>query len=478
MTPEIPSFNHTNILVIGDVMLDRYWYGNAHRISPEAPIPVVHVTESQDRPGGAGNVALNLSALGCQVTLLGIIGDDEAGDILEKQLQSAHIHCQLHRLHDFQTITKLRVLGQHQQLLRLDFEKTLDVLKAEDLISDLKRLLRDKKIDVLVLSDYAKGTLYHSAEFILAAKEANIPVLVDPKNVDFTLYQGATVITPNQKEFEAVVGRSADEADMITRGYGLLQQYNMQALLITRSEHGMLLLRENFPPLHLPTRAREVYDVTGAGDTVLAVLAASVAAGESLDKAAFLANTAAGLAVEKLGAVTISAAELHQALQPDTQHLQAEILAEFDLIQALHAARAAGEKIVMTNGCFDILHAGHVQYLTEAKTLGQRLVVAVNDDDSVRRLKGSSRPIVPLPERMAMLAGLRAVDWVVSFSEDTPARLIEQLQPDILVKGEDYRIDQIAGADHVLSSGGKVQLLSFKPGCSTSNLIKKICKTE
>lgn len=474
MKLQIPNFESAHILVIGDVMLDRYWHGNTYRISPEAPVPVVHITETQDRPGGAGNVALNLSALGCQVTLLGIIGDDEAGYILEKQLQASQVNCQFHRLADVPTITKLRVLGQHQQLMRLDFEKALDSLKAENLVPDVSQLLRDNTIDALILSDYAKGTLHHAAAFILAAKALGIPVLVDPKSLDFSLYQGATLITPNQKEFEAVVGHCVDEADMAKRGYNLLRDYDMDALLITRSEHGMTLLREDSQPLHLPARAREVYDVTGAGDTVIAVLAASLAVGEPLDKAAALANIAGGLVVEKLGAATVSVDELNRALQPLPQTLQVGILSEAQLIQVLQDARALGDKIVMTNGCFDILHAGHVQYLKEAKTLGQRLIVAVNDDDSVRRLKGNSRPIISLQERMSILAELRAVDWVVSFSEDTPERLIKCLQPDILVKGEDYRVEQIAGADHVLSKGGKVHLLPFKQGCSTSEVIRKI----
>lgn len=474
MKSELPPFERACVLVVGDVMLDRYWHGNAHRISPEAPVPVLHITETQDRPGGAGNVALNLSALGCQVTLLGIIGDDEAGDILEKKLQAAKVNCQLHRLADFPTITKLRVLGQHQQLVRLDFEKALGALKTENLIPDVKRLLSDNKIDVLVLSDYAKGTLHHAQAFIRAAKAVGVPILIDPKSLDFSLYQGATVITPNQKEFEAVAGHFTDEDDLAARGYGLSRDYHIEALLVTRSERGMTLLREGFSPLHLPTRAREVYDVTGAGDTVIAVLAASLAVGESLDRAALLANTAGGLVVEKLGAVTVSREELREALQPQLEDIQTGILSEADLMLALHNARLKGETIVMTNGCFDILHAGHVQYLTEAKTLGQRLIVAVNDDDSVRRLKGDARPINSLQARMDVLAGLRAVDWVVSFSEDTPEGLIKHLQPDVLVKGEDYRVEQIAGADHVLAGGGKVHLLAFKPGCSTSEVIKKI----
>lgn len=479
MKPEIPSFDQTRILVIGDVMLDRYWHGNTDRISPEAPVPVLHVQTSQDRPGGAGNVALNLSALGCQVTLLGIIGDDEAGVTLEKQLRSANVDCHLHRLSDFPTITKLRVLGRHQQLVRLDFEKALDSLKAEDLIPDVKKLLSTQRFDALILSDYAKGTLHHAQAFIDAAKAVGIPVLVDPKNTDFNVYRGATLVKPNRKEFEAVAGRFSNDEDMIARGYSVLREYDIEALLITRSEHGMTLLRDHsFAPLHLPARAREVYDVTGAGDTVIAVLAASLAAGEPLDKAALLANLAAGLVVEKLGAVTISADQLRRALQPQQQGIQRGVLSEADLIRTLNDARAQGETIVMTNGCFDILHAGHVQYLESAKELGHRLVVAVNDDDSVRRLKGNTRPINTLQERMAVLAGLRSVDWVVSFSEDTPERLIKQVNPDVLVKGEDYRVEQIAGSDHVLSAGGKVHLISFRPGCSTSSVVKKILASE
>ncbi len=470
----LPSFHSVRALVVGDVMLDRYWHGNTSRISPEAPVPILRVTESQERPGGAGNVALNLKALGCQVFLVGIVGQDEVGNTLEKQLATAGVYCYFHRVADFPTITKLRVLGRHQQLVRLDFEGSLDALKTQNLIPDVKRLLQ-QKIDVLILSDYAKGTLHHAQAFINAAKEANIPVLVDPKSTDFSLYQGATVITPNQKEFEAIVGHSASEEEMVAKGCALLQNFAVSALLITRSEHGMMLLREHFPPICLPAKAREVYDVTGAGDTVIAVLAASMAAGVSLDEAAALANVAAGLAVEKLGAVTISADELRLAIRPSSQTAPTGcITAEAELIQMLEDARARNETIVMTNGCFDILHAGHVQYLEQAKKLGQRLIVAINDDDSVRRLKGKKRPINALADRMSVVAGLRSVDWVIAFSEDTPERLIELIQPHILVKGEDYQIAQIAGAEYVLANGGKVHLLPFKPNCSTSGVIQKI----
>ncbi len=478
MKLDIPAFSTVRVLVVGDLMLDRYWQGNASRISPEAPVPVLHVTDTQDRPGGAGNVALNLKALGCQVSLIAAIGQDEAGDVLEKQLTQANIDCHLHRFSDFTTITKLRVLGRHQQLVRLDFEASSASLKTEDLISDVKKIL-GQGIDVLVLSDYAKGTLHHAQAFIAAAKALNIPVLVDPKSLDFSLYKGATIITPNQKEFEAIVGRVSDDEDLIAKGYALLQNYDISALLVTRSEHGMTLISSEMSPTHFPIQAREVYDVTGAGDTVIAVMAASLAAGESLNKSVMLANVAAGLVIQKLGAAAISIDELRRAISQEMSHSLTPgcIVTEEALMSILEILRAQGETIVMTNGCFDILHAGHVQYLEQAKTRGDRLIVAINDDQSVRRLKGENRPINGLQDRMSVVAGLRAVDWVVSFSEDTPEHLIKRVEPDILVKGKDYCVSQIAGADHVLSKGGKVELLSFKEGYSTSKLIAIISTT-
>lgn len=471
MKLEIPQFKAVRVLVVGDVMLDRYWHGDASRISPEAPVPVLHVTQTQERPGGAGNVALNLRALGCQVTLVSIVGFDAAAQTLESQLQTAGVNCQFHRLADFPTITKLRVLGRHQQLVRLDFESALDSLKAENLIPEVRAQLRNT--DVVVLSDYGKGTLHHAQAFIAAANANGIPILVDPKSQDFSLYQGATLVTPNQKEFEAVVGRFANEEELATKGYGLMRSYDIQSVLVTRSENGMTLLREGYKPLHLPTHAREVYDVTGAGDTVIAVLAACIAAGEALEKAATLANIAAGLAVQKLGAVPISIEELRRVAQRRPEASPA-IVTEEELMEVLQDARAHGETIVMTNGCFDILHAGHVQYLEQARALGRRLVIAMNDDASIRRLKGERRPINSLPERMAVLAALRAVDWVVPFSEDTPERLIKRVNPNVLVKGEDYRVEEIAGAEHVIANGGKVSLLPFKPGCSTSKVVERI----
>ncbi len=470
MPVDIPEFSHLKILVVGDIMLDRYWHGQASRISPEAPVPVVHVTELEERPGGAGNVALNLASLGCQVTLLSIVGEDKEATKLQHILEEAGIQCIFHRLEDFPTITKLRVIGRNQQLIRLDFEKTLDALKAQNLLPDFNEHITQS--DVLVLSDYAKGVLHHAQAFIAGARLNNVPVLIDPKNDDFNLYRGATLITPNQKEFEVAAGRCADQAELITKGYELMRDCDIGALLVTQGENGMTLLEKENPPLHLPTRAREVYDVTGAGDTVIAVLAAALAAGEDLSSAARLANAAAGIVIRKLGAATVSVPELRRAMQRQ-QGSEFGVLTEEELMAVIEDARSKGETLVMTNGCFDILHAGHIQYLEAAKELGQRLIVAVNDDDSVRRLKGSPRPINPLVERMSVLAALRVVDWVVAFSEDTPERLITSVTPDVLVKGGDYRIEDIAGAKHVLAKHGQVKILPFKTGCSTSNIIHK-----
>lgn len=471
MKIEIPYFNHIRVLVVGDVMLDRYWHGNASRISPEAPVPIVHIQNLEERPGGAANVALNLNALNCQVSLIGAIGEDSEGEILENQLTQVGIHCQLGRLPGFSTITKLRVIGHNQQLIRLDFEQPLDAIKLESIFTLFKQLV--VQADVLVLSDYAKGMLHQAQAFISEARRANIPIVVDPKSKDFNLYRGATIVTPNQKEFEAVVGSCADQQELVSKGYKLMRDYDLNALLITQGEHGMTLLEQEGEPLQLPTRAREVYDVTGAGDTVLSVLAATLAAGESLSHAAILANAAAGIVIRKLGACSVSIPELRQAMQ-NQQDSANGILTEEDLMIAVLDARVKQEKIVMTNGCFDILHAGHIECLQEAKALGHRLIVAVNDDASVQRLKGQTRPINSLQDRMTLLSALRSVDWVVAFSEDTPERLIRRISPDILVKGGDYQVSDIAGADHVIAKGGRVKIMPLKPGCSTTRLIEQI----
>lgn len=471
MSLQIPAFERARVLVVGDVMLDRYWSGQTSRISPEAPVPVVHVQASEERPGGAANVALNIASLGGQVILLGYIGKDEAGKTLESVLQQRGVKTRFVALDNTPTITKLRVLSRHQQLLRLDFEEGFVGQDHAGLLAAFGTLLAEA--DVVVLSDYRKGTLERARELIALARAAGKPVVVDPKAQDFATYQGATVITPNLAEFREAAGEWTDEADLVERGMALLARYEFGNLLITRSEQGMTLLRDGQQPYNLPTRAREVYDVTGAGDTVVAVLAASMAAGLPVEQAMALANLAAGIVVGKVGTATVSVPELHKALQQHKVQVKG-VVSEEQLLAAVQEARIHGEKIVMTNGCFDILHVGHVTYLQEARKLGDRLIVAVNTDESVRKLKGETRPVNTMANRMALLAALSCVDWVVSFSEDTPERLICAVKPDLLVKGGDNDPQQIPGNRCVWDNGGDVVVLSFVDGVSTTNTIAKI----
>ena len=471
MKLEMPQFQHARLLVIGDVMLDRYWHGQASRVSPEAPVPVVKVGNREDRPGGAGNVALNMAALGSAVRLVGIVGNDETGLELLSRLNAAGVYCDFLQSADKPTITKLRVIGQHQQLIRLDFEQEFEAADINGLQGKVESLIGDSQ--VMVLSDYGKGALQETANLIELGRSKDIPIIVDPKGTNFEKYRGATLLTPNLSEFEAVAGYSNNEEEFVNKGLRLVKDLNLEAILITRGEHGMTLIRPDSPELHLPARAQEVFDVTGAGDTVISVLAAAVAAGNGLADSTALANLAAGLVVGKLGTAAISGPELRRAVLVELDSGRGVMTAE-QLQIAVQDAKAHDEKIVFTNGCFDIVHAGHVGYLAKAKQLGDRLIVAINDDESAHRLKGPGRPINPVERRMAVLAGLEAVDWVVSFSEDTPEPLLEFLQPEVLVKGGDYTMDEVVGGDYVNSYGGEVRVLEFLDDCSTSAIMEKM----
>jgi D-beta-D-heptose 7-phosphate kinase / D-beta-D-heptose 1-phosphate adenosyltransferase len=469
----LPDFSQANVLVIGDVMLDRYWFGDVGRISPEAPVPVVKVKQSDDRPGGAGNVALNIAALGAQVTLIGLTGNDEPARILSEQLKACGVTSAIQSLDNMPTITKLRVISKHQQLLRLDFEEVFPNYNPEILLDTYKKAL--SKCNLVILSDYNKGTLAAPQEFIRLAKEANIPVIVDPKGSDFSIYHHADVITPNLKEFEEIVGYCNNEQDIIHKGQQFLETHHIKALLITRGEHGMTLIQQNQEELHLPAHAREVFDVTGAGDTVIATLGTAIASNASLSQAMALANLAASLVVAKLGAATVSTPELQAALA-GTHHMGGGIVNDEQLVIAVNQAKTQGKKVVFTNGCFDILHAGHVTYLQQAKQLGDYLIVAINDDASITRLKGPGRPINNVDQRLAVLASLGVVDWVVSYADDTPKRLLKLLKPDVLVKGGDYSIDQVVGADIVRAYGGDVRVLGVVKGISTTSIIERMVK--
>ncbi len=466
------SFANKRVLVVGDVMLDRYWHGGTSRISPEAPVQVVKVSEVENRPGGAANVALGLASLGLAVTLIGIVGDDENAQALETSLIEAGVDCCLIRSQQVPTITKLRVISRQQQLIRLDFEESFnhDALMSE-LYSAVEKHLSTAQ--AVIFSDYAKGTLGNIQALIQLANEKSIPSFVDPKGADFSIYRGATLVKPNLSEFELIVGKCANQAELIQRAVELRQRYQWKALLVTRGKDGLILFEEDKAPFSLATAAREVFDVTGAGDTVIAVLTAIYLSSKRFIDAVEYANQAAGYVVSKLGTASISAAQLDAIMTARLHTDNFGVLSPDELLEQIKIAQARGEKIVFTNGCFDILHPGHVAYIKQAKALGDRLIVAVNSDASVSRLKGAKRPINNLEHRMAVLESVGAIDWVTWFEEDTPLALIEKLSPDVLVKGGDYSVDTIVGADHVLAKGGEVKVLTFVEGYSTTKIIEK-----
>ncbi|URJ25152.1 bifunctional D-glycero-beta-D-manno-heptose-7-phosphate kinase/D-glycero-beta-D-manno-heptose 1-phosphate adenylyltransferase HldE [Candidatus Blochmannia ocreatus (nom. nud.)] len=477
MTVVFPDFSQSNVLIVGDIMLDRYWYGVSNRISPEAPVPIVKVDKILDKPGGAANVAMNIASLGARSRLLGLTGSDEAAKILGKQLSQSNIDWDFITIKECPTIIKLRIISHNQQLIRLDFENNFNKVNAKELFERAKLYLPECKI--LVLSDYAKGSLSCIEDLIKLARCINIPVVIDPKGTQFTRYSGATILTPNISEFEAAAGLCYTEKVLISRAQEIIIDYDLHAILLTRSEQGMTLFIKDRDPLYFTTHAKDVYDVTGAGDTVVGVLSAALASGVRLEQACFLANLAAGAVVKKFGTATTNVSEIKNVMSKCiSANVTLGILDENTLKKEIALVRDRGEKIVMTNGVFDVLHSGHISYLTNAKKLGDKLIVAVNSDDSTKRLKGKNRPINTLEKRMFVLAALSAVDWVVSFSEDTPTRLIVNLSPDVLVKGGDYNVADIKGGAEVLRQGGQVCALDFCPDDSSSNIISMIQKKD
>ncbi len=480
---DISVFNHLSdkkILVIGDVMLDRYWQGDSQRISPEAPVPVVKISSDDDKVGGAANVARNIAHLDGKVTLMGIVGDDENAALMEAMLSQENIESALIRQSEQPTITKLRVISRHQQVVRLDFEEHFASHHAKALKERFAQCIDD--FDFVVFSDYNKGTLAEVSEMIRIARKHNKPVLVDPKTDDLSKYSGATVITPNLKEFIHAGGQTDSEQSIAESARALMTRCQIDSILLTRSEQGMSMITHD-QKTDMPAQVLEVADVTGAGDTVIATLAIMLAAGSPIAEAAKIANLAAGIVVAKLGAATVSPQELYhvanKALFASKQsHYQTPIE---DVLQHIRFARLSVEKIVFTNGCFDILHAGHVHYLEQAKALGDRLVVGLNSDESVNRLKGPTRPVNSFENRATVLTGLASVDWVVPFGEklgdqydDTPYYLIEKVLPDVLVKGGEYKVEDIVGANLVQAKGGQVAIIEFLDGCSTTRIIEKI----
>ena len=467
---KLPQFDSACVLVVGDVMLDRYWHGATRRVSAEAPIPIVEVEEVEDRLGAAANVALNVASLGARAVLVSMVGDDEAGELLTGKLEGAGINCHLTKVAGHHTATKLRIVSRNQQLLRADFERYQPM--DETALTDSLRVSLPGADNVL-MSDYDKGVISDPQLVISAARKAQKLIMVDPKFKDFGLYRGANILKPNRLELQKAIGDWSTESEMVQGCQGLMNDFEIAAILVTRSSEGMTLINRNGDSTHFPARTREVYDVSGAGDTVIATLCAALGTGETLNDAVGLANIAAGLVVGHFGITSVSGPELRQEISRDTDFETGRMSVE-QLVPVVDEAKKRGEKIVLTNGCFDLLHAGHVEFLREAKNQGDRLIVAINSDESVRRLKGDDRPIIPLEHRMTILAGLGAVDWVVSFSADTPRDLLSALKPDVLVKGGDYDISQVVGADIVEALGGVVKVLPFLEDCSTSALVQKI----
>jgi D-beta-D-heptose 7-phosphate kinase/D-beta-D-heptose 1-phosphate adenosyltransferase len=472
----IQQLSNPRIAVVGDFMIDRYIFGDAERVSPEAPVPVVHATAEQDRLGGAGNVAANLVGLGAQVLCCGVHGADRSGEQLCELLKElgantgAMIECS-----DRPTIQKIRVMARNQQMLRVDREDACPLSAASE--QQLQDKLFAADWDAIVLSDYGKGCLSHefTQSLIAEAQRRGVPSLVDPKHKNLSRYANATMVTPNRSEAEWSAGCPMSSLDAVKQeGSKLCVDAQLQSLLITLGAEGMYLLDADGSATHIPTFARQVYDVTGAGDTVISALAISLASGYDSITAMHLANAAAGIAVSKVGTTMVGREELLRYLRSSTP--AGKVVAETDeqLLAITEHFRLEGRKVVFTNGCFDILHAGHVRYLRAARGLGDVLVLGLNDDDSVSRLKGADRPYNKLEDRAEVLAALEFIDLVVPFADDTPESLVQKICPDVLVKGADYKDKGVAGAEFVKKNGGDVEFIDILPGRSTTKIAERI----
>ncbi len=474
------GFGEARVLVLGDVMLDRYVSGNASRLSPEAPIPVLRPSARRATLGGAANVALNIATLGGQTSLVGVIGDDADGAELTSLLGTSGIAPHLVVARGRPTTAKTRFMVGTHQLLRLDEESTaqVDAATADRLLAAFADALR--AADIVVLSDYAKGVLSDAvlSGALERARALGRMLIADPKRTDFAAYRGATVLTPNEHEVRQATRIDAgDDSEATRAGQRALEDTGCQAVVVTRSAKGLTLVRRDAPALHLPTRAREVADVSGAGDTLVAALAVALGAGASLPEAAMLANVTAGISVGKPGTATVSQEELLGVLHlEDLIATDRKIVERAEAVQRAAAWRAQGQRVGFANGCFDLIHPGHVRLLREARARCDRLIVALNTDASVQRLKGPTRPLQNETARATVMASLAPVDLVVLFDEDTPLELIKALRPDVLVKGADYSIDQVVGADLVQGWGGTVLLVELQAGHSTTGTIRRMAK--
>ncbi|MEM7310054.1 MAG: D-glycero-beta-D-manno-heptose-7-phosphate kinase [Planctomycetota bacterium] len=472
----LERIGHPRVLIVGDLILDRYVTGDVSRISPEAPIPILAARESDRRLGGAGNVAANLRAMGAQVEVLGVVGDDGLGRALLELFEDIGVDVDgCVKDASRPTTEKTRLVSGVQQMLRMDWEDASEVGEevAGGLVADLSG--RIERADAIVLSDYGKGVLSQPvlSAVIDAARAAGVPVLVDPKGSDYARYRGATLVTPNKKEAEEALKRSlANLDDVPAAARELIEVAGLDHAVITLGPGGMAHASREGGFQRVPTVARQVFDVTGAGDTVIAHLALGLAGGLPLADSVALANHAAGIVVGRRGAAAVTPDELRGALNPQAE--TGKVLERGETLASQIAAwRSQGKRIAFTNGCFDVLHAGHVDYLRFARGKGDVLIVGVNDDASVRRLKGETRPVNPIGDRMVVLAALEMVDAVVAFGEDTPKEIVEEVTPDALIKGEDWRDKGVVGREWVEQHGGQVHLAPLVPGRSTTSILER-----
>lgn len=486
-------FRKSKILIIGDAMLDKYTFGSTNRISPEAPVPIFKIEKEILRPGGAANVAANVRSLDMQTDLIANVGVDNNGRILKKLIKDLKINLFSKADKNYKTVTKTRIICKNQQLIRIDDDCELNENKI--LGKDIEKLI--KNCDAIIFSDYNKGSLGNISQLIRISNKFKKPVFIDPKGNNFECYKNSFAITPNLKEFENIVGPCKNHAEIVKKATNLSKKLNINSILVTLGPDGMILVSKNKKYQHIKaTSEKEVFDVTGAGDTVIAVLCAAYISSKSKDLnfAANIANIAAGEVIKKLGARSINKDELTSLVYKDL-HLESELEIEYynkldelddfdriiknpkDLKKILSLIRSLGFSIGFTNGCFDILHKGHTAYLDKARNLADFLIIGVNDDNSVKKLKGSKRPINKIKDRMEMLRRITLDDaFIIKFNELTPIRLIREIKPNVLMKGGDYKKNEIVGSEFVIKNGGIVKIIPFIEGCSTSNIIKKINK--
>lgn len=472
------SGKRPKVLVVGDLILDEYIWGSVNRISPEAPVPILESRSENLALGGAANVANNLVALGCDVFLAGALGQDEKGDRLLELIQNRSISSEgIFRFVHRPTTSKMRVIAHNQQILRIDKEDDRPI--TEETENKFIKFINDTipKMDGVICSDYNKGLLTEKilTAIMRSANDSGKAVIIDPKGSDFAKYKGATVITPNEKEMALAAPIKINSKEDLERSAEyLFALTRTEAILVTRGKDGMILYNKKEKPHEITAEAKEVFDVTGAGDTVISVFGMSVFSGFTFEEAAWLANSAASFVVGKLGTAVVTLDEINRFLQEEMFRTSSSVLEMDEIVKIVGLAKSMGKSVVFTNGCFDLIHGGHIEFLQKAKALGEILIVGLNSDSSVSGIKGDGRPIKAAEERANILASLKFVDYIIIFNEPTPENLIREIRPDILVKGDDYKIDEVVGREIVEGYGARVELIPVVKGLSTSNIVAKI----